>query len=196
MENRVALIIGGGGDPLAEYVAALKLCAAAEKQWVVFACNDMIEDFPNHIDHAVTLHPEKLGIWLPRRAAKGLPPPGDVWAHTMYSGVNQWTRDWLGSVGLFGVKLAREEGFTKIIGCGVHMTMEGNHYRRPTKEWDAALGFQRGWRGHHREIAPFFRSAFGWTRDTYGAPDLAWLLANTPDPHPLSKSRRNYGTRA
>src|ERR1035437_9772356 len=113
--DKVALIIGGGGDPLAEYMAALKLCAAAGKQWEVFACNDMIEDFPNPIDHAITLHPEKLVTWLTRRRAKGLPAPGDTWAHTQYSHVDQWTRDWTGSVGLLGVKIAREEGFTKII---------------------------------------------------------------------------------
>ena len=195
MTDTVALVIGGSNDVLAEYVEAMKLCAAAGVPWKVFVCNSMIEDFPGVIDNGVTLHPDELVGWLSRRATAKRANPVVMWAHRGFANVDQWSRDWTGSVGLFAVKVAREEQYRKIIGCGVPMVMEAGHFKRK-KTWTSALGFRRGWLAHSREIRPFFRSMSGWTRDTFGPPTIEWLLSEIPDPNPPTRQSRNYHMRA
>ncbi len=171
----VAIVMCGGGDPFAEYAAAKELCDKAEKKVSVFAGNDMIELFPGDIAHAITLHPDKLRIWIPRRKANGFNDPPKIWAHRNYEGlVTDWTRDWSGSTGLLCVKIAREMGFVHVIACGVHMTVDANHFVRK-QPWNAAHGFRRGWTPRIRELAPYLRSMGGWTQETFGAPTEDWL---------------------
>jgi hypothetical protein len=191
MTDTVALVLGGSNEVFTEYVEALKLCAAAGMPWKVFACNDMLEDFPDLLENGVTLHPEKLPGWLSRREAAGRARPTTVWGHRGFANIDQWTRDWQGSVGLFAVKIAREERFRKIICCGVPMDIEANHFKRKTK-WVAALGFRRGWTAHRRELAPFVRSMSGWTKFLLGPPTIEWLLSEIPDPNPPRTFRRDY----
>jgi hypothetical protein len=195
MTDTVAIVVGGSLNVFAEYVEALKICAAAGTPWKVFVCNAMIEDFPGVIDNGVTLHPDHLVGWLSRRSATGRAPPVVMWAHRSYANVDQWSRDWLGSVGLFAVKVAREEHYRKIICCGVPMEIEAQHFKRKIK-WTAALGFRRGWHSHHRELAPFVRSMSGWTKELFGPPTVEWLLSDTPDPNPPSRSSPNYHMKA
>jgi hypothetical protein len=184
----VAIVMGGGGDPFAEYKIARGLCERAEKNVSIFAGNDMIEHFPENIDHAVSLHPDKLRHWLPRRKASGFNDPPKVWAHRNYEGaVTHWTRDWSGSTGLFCVKIARELGFVHIVVCGVHMNVESDHFVRKMA-WNAALAFRRGWTAHANELRPYLRSMGGWTQQEFGAPTEEWLRADIQDTH----RNRNY----
>ncbi len=179
----VAVVMCGGGDPFAEYVQAKELCAKAERTITIFAGNDMIEKFPEDIMHAITLHPDKLSIWLPRRRAAGLNVPEKVWAHRNYEGaVTHWTRDWSGSTGLFCVKIARELGFVHVITCGVHMTVEGKHFVRD-QPWNAAHGFRRGWNAHMKELQPYVRCYGGWTQEQFGTPTETWLRTDIVDQH-------------
>lgn len=181
--QETAIVMCGGGDPFAEYEIARDLCAKAERNVTIFAGNDMIEKFPGEITHAVSLHPDKFQLWLPRRCTAGFNTPANVWAHRNYDlHVTHWTRDWQGSTGLFCVKVARECGFTHIILCGVHMTVEGNHFVRG-KPWNAALGFQRGWTARLRELQPYVRSNEGWTYEQFGAPTEEWLRDDIADQH-------------
>jgi hypothetical protein len=179
----VAVVMGGGGDPFAEWELAKELCGRAGKHASVFAGNDMIEMFPGDIDHAVSLHPDKLRIWLPRRKAAGFNDPPKVWAHRNYEGaVTHWTRDWSGSTGLFCVKIARENGFVHIILCGVPMTFECGHFLRK-QPWAASTGFRRGWEGRTLELQPYLRSMGGWTQEEFGAPTEDWLRTDIEDRH-------------
>lgn len=179
----VAIIMCGGGDPFVEYEAARSLAEKAGKHASVFAGNDMIEHFPGDIDHAITLHPEKLQLWLPRRKANGFNDPPKVWAHSNYAGnVTHWTRDWSGSTGLFCIKVARENGFVHIILCGVPMTVEADHFVRK-QPWSAALGFRRGWNARVPELRPYVRSTAGWTYEQFGAPTEEWLRDEIVDRH-------------
>jgi len=195
MTDTVALVLGGSLNVFAEYTAALKLCAAAGLPWKIFACNDMIEAFPGAMDYGCTLHPDKLPGWLSRRAAAGLPAPPVIWAHRHFANVDQWTRDWSGSVGLFAVKVAREEQFKKIICCGVPMEIHNDHFKRKVP-WVAALGFRRGWSAHAQELRRYTRSMSGWTKELFGAPTIEWLASDIIDLHPQPKSSRNYSLRA
>ena len=181
--QEAAIVMGSGGDPFAEYEQARDLCARAGRTVTIFAGNDMIEKFPHDIDHAVTLHPDKLQLWLPRRRSAGFNVPPKVWAHREYAGaVTDWTRDWAGSTGLFGIKVARELGFVHIIGCGIPMTKEANHFLRK-EPWGHANGFIRGWTGHLEELRPYVRSYSGWTLEQLGAPTEQWLREDIVDQH-------------
>jgi len=174
---------GGGGDPFAEWELAKAMCERAGKSFTIFAGNDMIECFPDRIEHAITLHPDKLQIWLPRRKAAGFNDPPKVWAHRNYEGaVTNWTRDWSGSTGLFCIKIARENGFVHIITCGVHMNVESNHFVRK-QPWSAALGFRRGWIAYGPQLKPYLRSMGGWTQEQFGAPTEEWLRTDIEDKH-------------
>jgi hypothetical protein len=180
--QEAAIVMGGGGDPLAEYELAKELCARAGRTVTIFAGNDMIEKFPDDITHAVSLHPDKLQLWLPRRQAAGFNQPEKVWAHRNYEGaVTHWTRDWSGSTGLFCVKIAREAGFVHIILCGVPMTVEGDHFIRE-QPWSAAIGFLKGWNAHLSELKPYVRSYAGWTQEQLGTPTEDWLRSDIIDP--------------
>lgn len=185
----VAVVMCGGGDPFAEWELTKKLCERAGKNVSIFAGNDMIEHFPENIDHAITLHPDKLSLWLPRRKASGFNDPPKVWAHRNYEGaVTHWTRDWSGSTGLFCIKIAREHGFVHIIACGVHMTIHGNHFVRQSP-WTAATGFLRGWDARAEELQPYLRSMGGWTQEQFGAPTEEWLRTDIADTHRAYASR-------
>ena len=126
----VALVVGGGGDPLSEYGAARMMCEAAGKTVATFVVNDTLTIFPDTVDYAGTLHPDKMAGWLRDRSRNKLPmPPGQIWCHRSYLGFTNYTRDWQGSSGLFMAKVALEAGYTHIILCGVPMTVEaGTHY--------------------------------------------------------------------
>lgn len=179
----VAIVMCGGGDPFAEWELAKAMCERAGKSYSIFAGNDMIEHFPENIDHAITLHPDKLQLWLPRRKAAGFNDPPKIWAHRNYEGaVTHWTRDWSGSTGLFCIKIARENGFVHIITCGVHMNVESNHFVRK-QPWNAALGFRRGWVAYGPQLKPYLRSMGGWTQTEFGAPTEEWLRADIEDQH-------------
>ena len=178
-----AIVMCGGGDPFAEYAQAKELCAKADRTITIFAGNDMIEKFPEDIAHAITLHPEKLPIWLPRRRASGFNMPEKIWAHRNYEGlVTHWTRDWSGSTGLFCIKIAREFGFVHVITCGVHMTVESKHFVRD-QPWNEAHGFRRGWNCRLKELQPYVRCYGGWTEEQFGAPTETWLRTDIVDQH-------------
>lgn len=150
----------------------------------VFVCNDTLSVLPGHIDHAVTLHPDKWAHWRMLRDRAGFPMPGKLWAHRSYPGFTHWTKDWQGSSGLLMVKIARELGYVHIILCGVPMTVEGNHFARQQK-WNAASGFRKGWARVQGSLRPFLRSMSGWTMEHFGAPNYDWLKADIPDPFPM-----------
>jgi hypothetical protein len=173
--NQVAVVIGGAENVFDEWRQAKELCEEALVDPVTFVTNDSIPLFPDHIDHAVTLHPDKYEReWRDARTARGLDPPGIVWAHRRHKVANRDTPDWGGSSGLFAIKVALEIGFDKIILCGVPMTLEAGHVVRKAP-WRACDQFRRAWGRHQRELTNHIRSFSGWTRTTFGPPSVGFL---------------------
>jgi hypothetical protein len=176
----IALVIGGGGDPLSEYGAARAFCEGAGKSVATFVCNDTLTIFPDVVDYAGTLHPDKMAGWERDRVRNKHPMPfGSTWCHRSYLGFSHHTKDWQGSSGLFMTKVALEAGFTHIILCGVPMEVAADHILRH-KPWNAAPGFLRGWNHRLHSLKPFVRSMSGWTRDNLGEPEILWLLSDIP----------------
>lgn len=179
MDNRVAICLGGAEGVLDEFKQAVSLITGKER--VVFACNDQIASFPEHINFACTLHPQKLPFWLSERKRLGLNVPRETWAHRPGEGVTHSTQDWSGSSGLFMVKIAIEKGFQKILLCGIPLVAERTHFVR-RKKWDQATAFRRGWNTNYRSYARFTRSMSGWTAQKVGLPDKDWLEEWPPRP--------------
>jgi len=151
------------------------MCEFANRSYATFVCNDLLALFPHPIDYACTLHPDKMTPWTTLRERNGHPLPfGSTWAHRPYRGFTNHTKDWQGSSGLFMTKIAREEGYTHIILCGVPMTVEADHFVRHQR-WHAAPGFIRGWHRQEAQLRPYLRSMSGWTMQTFGHPTFIWL---------------------
>lgn len=180
----IAIVVGGSTNVFAEFEAALAMVVEANKSYEVFACNDMIADFPEYIDHAVTLHPEKFGGWASARLRASRPGLGRVWAHRPFEGGTDSTTDWrAGSVSLLAVKVARTLGYTHILCVGCPMTVEDCHFKREGVRWNAAHGFRRGWEANKYHIQPYVRSMSGWTKELCGEPSIEWMNTEVEDNH-------------
>lgn len=176
--KRVAIVLGGGESVDSDYTEAIKLCAEAESDPIVFYINDQIPRFDGP-GVAVSLHPEKLEVWLNERKEKALPSPDQVWAHSKGAPrangqVTDHTDDWAGSSGLFAVKVALELGYRKIILCGVPMDPVQKHFIRHAY-WNAVHPFRPAWERNHQKIAPYVRSFSGWTAQRLGRPSVEFL---------------------
>lgn len=196
LTQEAAIVMCGGGDPFEEYARAKAMCAEAGRSVTIFAGNDMVEKFPEDVHHAVSLHPDKFPNWLNRRKANGFSDPEKVWAHRDYPPlVTHWAKDWSGSTGLLCTKISRELRFVHVILCGVHMTVEADHFVRK-QPWNAALGFRRGWSSHMRELKPYVRSFGGWTKEQFGEPTVEWLREDIPEEHAITRTINYTGLKA
>lgn len=171
---RFAIIVGGSECVDEEVAQAQFLCRGYDLEY--FFINDQISHFPDE-GYAISLHPEKIPLWLNERRQKGYPTPLKVWCHRQHKNkaMTHVTPDWGGSSGLFALKIAREEEkHDHIILCGVPMKTDAKHFVRRIN-WTACEAFLRGWRAHTNDLRPYVRSMSGWTRELLGAPDEAFL---------------------
>jgi hypothetical protein len=169
---KIAVIVGGAANFAAEVADTMELVGCADPTF--FAVNDQIASFPRPCI-AVTLHPGKLGLWKAARQNSRHPMPDEYWGHREAPGITRHTPDWLGSCGLFAVKIALVEyRIGKVILCGVPMTANGGHFAR-RRDWRDVQGFVPYWGQRIAEIAPHVRSWSGWTREQLGVPTREFL---------------------
>ena len=173
-EPNIAVVVGGSLSVWKEIEQTEALLAECGLTARWFAANDMIGRFPGPCT-AVTLHPHKLGGWLSERAQARFPMPDQIWSHIEFDGVTNVTDDFRGSVGLFGVAVARRLGLDRIILAGVPMDPKAGHFIRGPALWMDHGQFMGGWRQRQRELAPFVRSWSGWTGKSFGEPSVAFL---------------------
>ena len=177
--RRIAVIVGGAILVDRDVAAAKALCQQYDLVPEFFVCNDKMIDWPEAAV-AVTLHNHKVPRWLKARARLGLAPHQEVWANIFNShrGITHHAEDWRGSVGLFGVTVARCKNHKKIVLCGVPMDTSQDHYIRK-KPWKNCPAFQPAWHGHLMEIGYYVRSLSGyWTEELLGKPSPEWLRDN------------------
>ena len=172
-----ALVLGGANCVYADAEAALDLFTPD----IVAAVNSIGIDWPGHIHHWFTLHPDKTKDWpgieeaLRLRKLKRLNKPV-VWGFQPARFIDRVTPDWSGSSGLFAVKGLRELGCMHIVLAGVPMTKLNAHYNN-NQAWEQAEKYHRGWHRHLIDIQPFVRSMSGWTKSILGAPTAEWLAS-------------------
>lgn len=182
---RTALVLGGGSSVWADADAAMDLCEFD----VVVACNDACAAWPGHLDAAVSLHPEKYGIWMERRSRSDFPTPerlighkeagtGTVRLPALPIEFTEWKlpgQQDSGSSGLFALKVALVDlTCDRAILCGVPMDDRFAHFFDPNP-WNAAAAHRRGWKQALPAIADKARSMSGWTAEQLGRPDETWL---------------------
>jgi hypothetical protein len=176
MKN-IAVVIGGGARVWGDIDRAVAFCNENNIEPVWFATNDMVEKFCGPII-AVTLHPDKLAMWLERRQSASFPMPHRVWSHKggaiHHPHVTDQIKDLGGSVGMFGYTVARHLGFDRVVLCGVPMTRDPHFVRN--SPWIAVRAFTRAWDARKTEMMPYVRSlSGGWTEQLFGVPDTEWL---------------------
>jgi len=180
----VALVLGGASTVWDDVRAALDLATFD----AVVACNDVGAAWPGRLDAWVSLHDEKLPLWIKRRQAAGRPPAKRVLGHAkprnrVAPGLTG-TTDYLlpgqrnsGSSGLFAVKVALIDlGMDKAVLCGIPVTRAGAHFFDP-REWGGAQSHWQGWDEAMPILKQRVRSMSGLTAARIGRPDKTWLGA-------------------
>lgn len=140
----------------------------------------------------VGLHPEFMEKYRAERAALGLhsdyetvgPLPNEVGRHGHHHVDRRVTYRWPGmnasaSSGIYGAKIALDDGHDRVVLAGVPMTQEAGHFTRG-KPWAQRACFMIGF----DKAVPFLmgkvRSMSGHTQDILGRPDPDWLNGVTP----------------
>src|SRR3954469_12773150 len=166
----IALVLGSAACVWDDVAAALDLA----KPDLVIAVNDMIHAWPLSLDCAATLHPQNLPRWLEARAAKGFPPPAQVWSHKPAPHVTHTTADWQGSSGLLALKVALYE--RKCVGAILAgVPLDRSPHITDELPWKDAHAFYPGWADHTSQIVRGARSMSGWTQLRLGSPTVEWL---------------------
>lgn len=173
----VALVLGGASCVWSDAETAMEKVTPD----AVIAINDMIALWPGKIDYACTLHGEKLQAWqAARKAAKFNTRYKTVYFEKL-AGPKidrvieyRWPHLDSGSSGLYGVKVALDEGFDHVILAGIPMDAGLGHIVRK-EPWDGANRFRAAWVGAIPRILGPVRSMNGWTREILGFPTTNWL---------------------
>lgn len=176
---KVGIVIGGAIDVWNEYDRTIELLNEAQLEYNTFVTNDSIPLFPDYLDVAVSLHPNKLPIWAQARNKLGRNVPDFVVSirRDLCTLVTHYCADWGGSSGLYSVRVALELfGCTRVILCGVPMEINRGHIIRGPKYHWPAVQFRNNWKVHQSEYSHMTRSWSGWTMKLLGTPTLEWLM--------------------
>jgi hypothetical protein len=189
----VKAIVLGGAECVWRDLAALERMAG---RWdgLVIAVNDVGCHWTRHLDHWVSLHPERLvrgdpnhparWPWVKQRAYNGHPNGFRTWARTTsahrVTKIDQTLRTWGGgSSGLLAVTVAKEIGVTHLTLCGVPMTKDP-HFRESQvhvkgRKWSSADSHWKAWLQVEDKLQGWVKSMSGRTRDLLGEPTAEWL---------------------
>lgn len=197
----VALILGGAAR-VWDDLAKLEEMTGGPWEGPIIACNEMGADWPRHLDHWVTYHPENFweyqdrrkkwgGKWLERRALNGFSGDFTLWAPR---GVGELDRSGWGKVmvdrevlgwhggssGLLSVAVAeilRNEGeVERGVLCGIPLVQERHYHDRDSgRLWKHSDSHFREWLANVDKMYGWVRSMSGRTTDLLGEPSPGWL---------------------
>lgn len=156
--------------------------------------------YPDTFDFWVTLHPEAMDGYELQRYRLGLPngyqivapPSHELGMHGRKGNIGRrvsylWPNadgSASASSGIYGVKVALEDGCDRIVLAGIPFTPEGGHFMPESK---TVQGQVRGvvWSGHSSFVSVFnetvprlkgkVKSMSGHTMEVLGAPSRGWL---------------------
>ena len=81
--------------------------------------------------------------------------------------------NWGGSSALYATRIALEEGWDRVILCGVPLT--GRESLGIYADQTGYQVYRVGWEKHLNEIKDYVRSMSGWTKELLGEPTAEWL---------------------
>lgn len=185
----LALVLGGAACVWLD-LAALERTIKGEWPGVVVAANDVGVHWKRDLHHWCSLHPDKLTrsdprhrkrwSWLDQREQAGGNTP-ELWARNNRFGIPNTVADRFkgGSSGLLAVEVALEVGATKVVLCGIPMSVQP-HFAESIDHgplpWRSADSHWRAWKTHITKLAPHVRSMSGRTKQTFGEPTADWIL--------------------
>lgn len=169
------LILGGAKSVLDDAAAARRL----GRFDAVLACNDTIAVWPEALDLACSLHPDKLKRWLDQRIEAGGNWP-EVWSHFDFlarepAHVDRYVEEWGGGTGALAIAVGAAKGFDRMVLAGIPMTAAGAHRHAPGRPWRDVEFFRGAWVERLESLRACVRSMSGWTMEVLGAPDAAWI---------------------
>lgn len=177
---KTAVVIGGASCVWDDLVAAERI----GEYGTLIAINDAGAEYAGAVDYWVTLHAEKMGIWVKKRAENGHAPASNLIVHEdntvadrLKNGLSaeMFPYTWAGSSGLFACEFGiRKLRLDRIVLCGVPMN-EDPHFFDP-KPWVAVAGFWEEWPKALPHIKDRVRSMSGRTKELLGQPTRQWLL--------------------
>lgn len=185
-----AMCIGGGS---CVWDDVLQWEAIYGQQWdgLVIAANDVGAHWPRPLHHWVTLHEAKLPRWWDLRERSGHPmePRPVRWGHSARSSrmksahldrcITAWNG---GSSGMLAAQVALHLGCTRVVLCGIPMTMTPHFAEtreRFHSQWLAANGHWKAWSRERGKLIDV-RSMSGRTRELLGEPTREWLIPGAP----------------
>jgi len=177
---KTAIILGGAACVWEDMEAALALGTYD----ATIATNDTLAYHSGEVDYAVSLHPQKYAGWLDERQRKDFPRPKCVVTFPEYSKGGCVKIDLFvnykwpgmaksGSSGLFAVKVALDQGFKKIVLCGIPMTLQPHFFG--AKDWKDSDKFWPAWETMQDKFKTETRSMSGRTMELLGCPTKEWL---------------------
>lgn len=176
--HKIGLVIGGANSAFKDAKRAFELAGSFD---YVVGCNDVIADYPGHLDIAISLHPKKLPKFLELRAARGYPKPGIVISYKHSAGVERvldyrWPEmKYSGSTGHYGAKVLIDAyRCSKIILAGVPMDKRNAHYNNAA-EWADCNLFLPAWEQTEFRLRGKVKSFDGFTANLLGRPTKDWL---------------------
>lgn len=180
----------GGAECVYEDIAKLDALTGGWDGLTI--CVNDIGVHVEHLDHWVTLHPDKMvesgtdpdhpegWPWVRQRDEKGLPDGYVTWSHKPGRGAMKVVKSWGGgSSGLLAVATAYEIGCRRVVLCGVPMDKRGWFEGSLTHEGDTSFtsvdSHRRTWRRSKDKLVKRVRSMSGWTKELLGEPTREWL---------------------
>ena len=201
--NRKPLLVCGSGRTLFPDLRSLwyelgppgdhgSIQTRLHEQFDIMAINDAFLALP-HVHFLASYHDELIWSWLmlrgPREYVNG--EYKTTWRGVTYSqrrnkGVKQVRimEDGGGSSSFYGVEIGLEEGYERVILCGVPFDTNGRFYQAPwmhghnyaaTDGWEAWVKAKQS--GKFKNV----RSMSGATAELLGKPDEAWLWQSFND---------------
>jgi hypothetical protein len=182
--RKTALVIGCSAAVWEEVAAAKELCAFDAVYCVKMA--GIL--YPKKFDVWVTLHPEWMDVYETARSTLGLPSGYEVVVplktelgvkEQQYSKGRRVSHRWPGmdasaSSGIYGARVALEDGCERVVLAGIPMQQEAGHFTRG-EPWLGCDNFLPGF----EQALPFMRdtvrSMSGLTQQVLGSVTSEWL---------------------
>ena len=170
-----AVILGGAKNVFDDYARATEM----HDFDLVIGINNIVSEVPE-INHAVTMHPDKMAKWLEDRQANGFPPIPKLWTareRTIPEGHNyEILKNTRGGSGLLAIFVARYLNCQKIVLCGIPMERLEEHYHT-AGQWKECKLYRRIWEANEslKRNDDIRSLSGGWTQEQYGQPSLDWF---------------------
>lgn len=181
-----AIVVGCSSFVWSDVKAAQELCTFDKVYCVKLAA----VHWPGRFDTAITLHPEWSEKYKSMRRENGYPMDFETVAplvcemgeHGKHEVDRRVSYRWPGmnasaSSGIYGAKVALEDGHSRVVLAGIPMDVSAGHFTRG-QPWKQRDSFMVGFDHAVPKMMGKVRSMSGLTAERLGVPTREWLNAD------------------